>query len=287
MSSHSEVGLDERLREASDLVEEGQWEDALAILMSEEEAHKTDPALLCMLGAVSAEVGATAGMSYDYYRRCLSEEPQDAAVLVALGSGLARYDDPDAEGVLRLAAITAPALPQARLQYGAYLAREGLLDAALAELEAARALDGEDPAVFRELATAYLLAGDEMRGVEQLEVATDLSDDSEPEIRLLYGLALLKARKPEEAAEELHRAAASLPDDGEAQLLSALASASREWWDDAWDALARAEGAGLPPDQLVLREAEESMDAGAPAAAALLRDQLAPPILRERLMLPS
>jgi hypothetical protein len=103
------------------------------------------------------------------------------------------------------------------------------------------------------------------------------------QLRLLLGLALLGTGRVEGGAEELHAAARDLLDDGEAQLLAALASASQEWTDEAWQALARAEEAADAPPQDLLREAEEAVEAGAEAAEAFLQEHLAPSVLRERL----
>lgn len=274
--------LMERLREASQLADEGRLGEAYAILTDEEESHPREPTLLCMLGWVAGEMDSTSGLAYDYYRRALAENPLEPAVLVQLGAGLARYDDPDAESVLRLAAITAPDLLAARLQYGAYLGREGLLEAAVAELEAARAIDGSDPRVPRELASAYLLVDQTGPALEELERSIELTE-ADGELRVLYGLALVRAGRMEEAAEELHRASTELEQDGSVQLLTSLACAAQEWWDEAWDALARAEGAPFPPEPALLREAEDALDAGTVPAADLLREHVAPAVLRERL----
>ncbi len=237
--------------------------------------------VVCMLGVVAEEVEGV-GMAYDYFRRCLDLQPQDPFVLATLGMGLARYDDPDAEGVLRLAAITAPEEPVTRLAYGAFLAREGVADLALEELEAASRLDPDDPRVAREIATAHLLAARRAQGVAELERAVAL-DAEDAETRLLLGLALLGGERADEAAEEIHRAALELLDDGEAQVAAALASAAREWMDAAWDALARAEGAALAAEPGLLHETEDALEAGAAAADSLLREQVAPRLLHERL----
>jgi hypothetical protein len=58
-------------------------------------------------------------------------------------AGLAAFDDPDAEPALRAAALSGPNVAIARLQYGAYLAREGMFEAAFENLQAARELDPE------------------------------------------------------------------------------------------------------------------------------------------------
>lgn len=274
--------LQERLQEASRLSDEGRWPEAFEILAEEEKDHPDEPTLLCMLGVAAEQVDA-AGLAYDFYRRCLAEQPTDPFLLVPLGVGLARYDDLEAERVLRLAALTAPDLAITRLHYGAYLTREGQLDVARSELEAARQLDAGDPRIARELGGAYVLSGQVEPGLEELERAVQLAED-DSEIRLCYGLALLHATRMEEAAEELHRAAVEMTPDGEVQLAAALVCASQGWWDQAWDALARADLAEWTADSQLKDEVEEALEAGSEEAEALLLEDLAPSMLRARLL---
>lgn len=282
MSDSASESLHQRLQEASELADDERFEEAFQLLLEEESNYPEDATLLCMLGVLAEQVDV-GGMAYDFFRRALQQQPDDPHLLVALGGGLARYDDPDAEGVLRLAALTAPGLGATRLGYGAYLLREGMLADALTELRAAREAEPDDPQVARELGAALLLQGDGDSGLEELERATLLAPD-DADLLLLYALALIRGRRLQEAAEAAHRAALSLLADGEAQLVAGLASASQEWWDEAWDALARAEAADLPPDSAALREAEEALEAGADEAERLLLDQIAAPLLRERLL---
>ena len=274
--------LEERLAEAARLFDEGDAAAAFELLSELESRHPEDPTLLCMLGVTAAETDA-GGMAYDYFRRCLATQPDDPEVLAMLGTGLARYDDPDAEGVLRLAALTAPGVAATRLRYGSYLAREGIADLALVELEAARELDPQNAEIPREMGVAHLLSGADAPAIDALRDAAALSPD-DPETRFLLGLALLRAGEAAEAAEELHGAALSLPDDGDAQLVAALACASQEWDEEAWNALARAEGAATAADAALVREAEEAIEAGAEPARDLLVTQIAPSILRMRLL---
>jgi hypothetical protein len=106
----------------------------------------------------------------------------------------------------------------------------------------------------------------------------------EGELLLLHGLALLQVARQEESAEVLFRAAESAVPDAEVQLVAALACASQEWWDQAWDAVARADAAPLHSDPEMTREVEDALEAGAEAALRLLQEHLAPSILRERLL---
>lgn len=274
--------LQERLAEAGALSDEGRWAEAFELLVRQEAEHPDDPVLLCMLGVAAQELGAE-DAAYDYFRRCLAQNPEDPVVLVTAGVGIAAWDDPDAERVLRLAALTAPQLPLARLHYGAYLAREGLLDEAIRELEAARRLDAGDPAIRLELGTAYLLARRTEAGLAELAEALE-RDPQDTWLQALYGLALLEEDgRDEEAAQQLHAAAAARPQDWELQAAAALAAAAQEWDDEAWAALARAE---LAPgaDLALLREIEERLEDGADAAREFLREEIAASLLRARLL---
>src|SRR5690606_10740622 len=141
-----------------------------------------------------------------YFRRSLAGQPTDPSVLVLLGAGLARFDDPDAEGVLRLAAITAPHLAATRFQYGAYLSREGMHELALQELSAAREIDPQDALILRELGVAQWLSGQVDASAASLEEAAELAPE-DADARLLSGLVRLLAGQTEEGAEELLRAA--------------------------------------------------------------------------------
>ena len=279
--SHSAGPLDDQLAEAARLAEDGDPAAAFELLLGLEQSNPDDPTLLCMLGVIAGEADAS-GMAYDYYRRCLAMQPEDPHLLATLGAGLARYDDPDAESVLRLAAVTAPTLAIARFRYGAYLAREGMLELATAELSAAEELEPDNPEIKREMGIARLLAGADASAIEALEDAAALAPD-DAEVRLLHALALLRQGGLTEAAEELHASSLALPDDAELQLLAALACAAQSWDGEAWDALARAEGASIPAESALLREVEEAIDAGPEAAHNFLVAQLAPALLRERL----
>ncbi len=272
----------QRLQEASALSDEGRWPEAIDILLAEESEHPRDPVLMCMLGVAAQELGAD-GRAYDYFRRCIAEHPGDPLLLVTAGNGLAHYDDPEAESTLRLAAVTAPTLMIARLYYGSYLLREGLLDLATAELEAAKDLEEEDPRIHRELAAAYYLRDRRSDAIDQLDLALSFDDD-DSDLRLLYGLVLLDDGQTAEGAEEIHRASAEIPADTEAQLLCALACAAHDWSDEAWLAHARAEDGITAPLLPTLQEVEELLEAGPDAADSYLREQFAPSMLRERLL---
>jgi Flp pilus assembly protein TadD len=270
----------EVVAEAESLGAEDRWEEARELLLDALPDHASDALLLCWLGIACERLGDE-GEAYEFFRRSLAQQPTDPFVLAAAGTGVSMYDDPEAEGALRLAAITAPRFPFARSAYGAYLAREGLFDEALAELTAARELAPDDAAIRAELGVTMLLAGRTEGGVAELEEA--LSWAEEPWLRGLYGLALLETERREEGAEQLHRASTERPEDVEIHLLSALASAAEGWEDEAWAAVARAEIAAESLDADLIREVEEAVEGGPEAARDFLREQLGPSLLRERL----
>lgn len=267
--------------EAQSLGEEERWDEARSLLLEALEEHGDHALLLCWLGITSQRLGEE-GEAYEFFRRALAHEPADPFILAVAGSGVAAYDDPAAEGALRLAALTAPQFPFARAAYGGYLAREGLFDEALTELAAARDLDPGDAGVRAELAGAYLLAGKRPEGIAELEEALSISDD--PWLRGVYGLALLEGGRDDDAAEVLHRASADRPEDVELALIAALSASAQGWEDEAWSALARAEDGAEAADRDLLREVEEAVEAGPEAADDFLRGELAPSLLRERLL---
>ncbi|CAN5839786.1 hypothetical protein BH20GEM3_BH20GEM3_14650 [soil metagenome] len=271
--------LDALLREAADAGDQSEWEHAHQLLVAGLETFPEHPALLCALGVAARHLGAD-GAAYEYFRRCVAQEPEDPALLATAGSGLAALDDPDAERVLRLAAISAPDSASARIAYGAYLAREGMTELALRELEAARSLGGEQAAeARRELALAFLLARRPAEAVSLLEEA-----GGDPWIDKIRALALLEAGEVTEAAELLHGLSEADTGDVELQLLATLACAGEGWDDAAWGAFARAELAATEEDRPLLLEVEERIEVGPDEAREMLTDELAPLFLREWLV---
>jgi tetratricopeptide (TPR) repeat protein len=273
------------LDQALELGEDGRFEEMAQLLARALEDAPDDPYLLGWLGVAEQELG-NEGAAYEYFRRCIAEEPLDPNLLALAGAGLAAFDDPEAETALRAAALSGPDVPMARLQYGAYLARAGLYDEALEHLRAARELVPDDPTVSGELGAALALKGDTGAAVAAFEAAVELAPD-DAWTWLLLGLLLLEQPGGEEAgAEALVRAAEEMEEDFEAQLLAALAAAARGWEEAAQAALVRAEQAAAGQDADVWREVEERVGAGPAAARALLVESLAASALRERLQQP-
>lgn len=274
--------MDAVLREAAAFADESDWPRAYRLLRDEEATYPESATLLCMLGVAARELGSD-GEASDHLRRALALQPTDPLLLVSIGVGLAAVDDPAAEGALRLAALTAPELAVARHQYGAYLAREGMLAHALTELQAAAEMDAANAEIHADLAGALFLDHQAPEALAAWEIALAAAEDDAP-LRGLYGLALLESGNMEEAAEQLHRASEEFAADGELQLVTALAAAAVGWDGAAWDALARAELVADALDPGLIAEVEEAVGAGPDDAAALLTEHLAPSLLRQRLL---
>lgn len=273
--------IEDIVERALALGDEGRWLEMTQLLAEALREEPDDPYLLGWMGVAEQELGND-GAAYDYFRRCLAQEPLDPNLLALAGSALAAFDDPEAEGALRAAALTGPDIPMARLQYGAYLAREGLFDDALEHLRTAVRLAPEDPVIHTELATALALKGDLEAAVPELETALDIAPD-DSWTRLLLGLIYAELGRIEEAAEAIVQAAEEQEEDAEAQVLAALAAAAVGWDDAAHDALARAEFAAAAADADMIAEAEERVIAGRKAAKAMLIESLGPSSLRDRL----
>ncbi|HKJ93018.1 MAG TPA: tetratricopeptide repeat protein, partial [Longimicrobiales bacterium] len=272
------------LLQALQLGDEGLWDD-MARLLNEALTDAPDDAyLLCWLGVAERELGND-GVAYDLFRRCVMENPVDPHLLAVAGAGLAAFDDPDAEAALRAAALSGPDLPMARLQYGAYLAREGMHDEALEHLRAAVELAPDDPAMHAELGAAHAMKGDLAAAVNFLESALELAPD-DSWTRVILGLVLLELGRAEEAAETLVRAAQERDDDAEALVLGALAAAAMAWDDAAEDLLAKAEYPAEGADVQLIEEAESALRSGPDGAARFLRTVIGPSALRERLTTP-
>ena len=267
--------------EAQALGAEERWDEARSMLLEALEDAPDSALLLCWAGIACQRLGED-GQAYEHFRQSLARSPVDPFVLATAGSGVAAFDDPDAEPALRAAAVMSPDLAYARAAYGAYLAREGLFAQAIEELGAARMLAPDDPDAALDLAIARLQAGEREAGIAGLEDVLSLRPD-DSWTRGVLGLAQAAAGRGEEAAEILHEVSMERPEDVELLLAAALAAAAEGWDDEAHRALAAAEAAAEPMDADLLESTQEAVDGGAEEADALLRDELAPAVLRERL----
>jgi tetratricopeptide (TPR) repeat protein len=273
--------LEALLERALGLADEGEWEAMAELLREHVAEHEDEAAVYCWLGVAERELGME-GVAYERFKRALALDPQDPYVLATAGNGVAAFDDPEAEQALRAAALTAPAIALTRYLYGAYLAREGLVVEGLAELEAARALDANDPQIAYELGVARYLAGDAEGAAGAMGDAIQLDpEDAWP--RVVFGLVLLEAERFDEAAGELSDGARLQPEDIEAQLVAALAACVAGADDLAWEMLERARIRAAEEDGVFLLAVEERLDLGADAARRLLMDEVSPDVLRRRL----
>lgn len=272
------------LQEALGLGEDGDWEGMSFLLHQALEDHPEEGELLCWAAMAERELGRE-GAAYDLFKRALATGPEDPLVLAMAGNGVAAFDDPDAEGALRTAALTAPDLPEAHLYYGAYLAREGMLDEALRELDVARALDPEDPAIALEKGIALALKKDSSAEAE-FERAFQLDPD-DGWIRVMLGLCIMEfdpeGERNEEAAEQLEAGARLRPDDLEAQLLAAAMLAAVDRDGSAWEMLERARMVAQGGDQAVISALEERLEE-AEGVEELLRSSILPMAWHDRLM---
>jgi tetratricopeptide (TPR) repeat protein len=258
------------------------WEEAAARLREGLEAHPGDPYLLCWLGLAERELGME-GIAYERFKQALVADIEDPVLLATAGNALAAFDDPAAEGALRTAALLAPALPQARWMYGAYLAREGMSKEALVELDAAAALDPMDPVIQLERGVALALAGD-LEGAGDAFAASAGLDPEDGWSLVLLGLARFLAGDPEESLRALESGARNRPEDLDAQLLASLAFSALGWEDRAWEFLERARVRADAEDLPLVAEAEGPLEEGGEAALGFLRESLAPSSFRERLL---
>lgn len=278
----TESDVERILQRALQLGEDGEWEEMADHLESALEDHEDDPYLLCWLGVAEREMGLDT-MAYERFKECLAQQPEDPHVLATAGNAVAAFDDPDAESALRTAAMMAPELPLARWMYGAYLSREGLLDEALEELEAAVELEPDNPTIHMELGVALALNDELQLAVDELDEAARRAPD-DGWSRVLLGLALLELDRLEEAARELSEGARRRPHDVEAQLLAGLAAASSGHLDLGYEMLERARQRAEGLAESMVLEAEERMEEGAHATRDFLSETLAPSAFRERLM---
>jgi tetratricopeptide (TPR) repeat protein len=278
------MDVEQTLKHALALGEEYRWDEMAQMLAEALQDDPEEPYLLGWLGVAERELGND-GAAYEYFRRCVAAEPLDPQLLALAGAGLAAFDDPDAEATLRAAALTGPDLAITRLQYGAYLAREGMFVEALDQLHAAVELEPDDPVIHGELGITHALKGDLSSATRSMERALELAED-DSWTRLLLGLIQAEQKQTEPAAETLLRAAEERPQDAEAQLLAGLAAAAAGWEQAAADALARAEYAEEGFDAALQQEVEERVAGGADAAATFLRDTIGPSVLHDRLTQP-
>jgi predicted Zn-dependent protease len=275
------VDASQLLDRAHMLADEGDWNAAAELLRDNLSDFDDDPAVHTWLGVAERELGME-GLAYERFKRALALEPTDPYVLATAGSGIAAFDDPDAERALRTAALTAPEVALARLMYGAYLAREGFVDDGVRELRAAREIAPDDVQIAYELGVGLALAGRAEEAADAMADAVRM-DPEDGWVRTAFGLVLLEAGREDEAAGELISGARLVPEDVDAQVAAALAAAANGLGDVAWEMLERARMIAVEGDLVLVEDVEDRVDAGADAAASMLTDDFAPDMLRSRL----
>ncbi len=277
--------LDERteglLDRARKMGEEGDYEGMAEHLRGALADDEGNPWILCWLGVAERTLGME-GVAYERFRQALAADPRDPLLLAIAGTGLADFDDPEAESALRTASILGPEEPGTRWRYGAWLTREGFVDEGIEELVAAARLDAEDPVIAYELGVGYALKGRIDAAIDTFGRAVERAPD-DAWVRGMLGIALIEADRADEAAVELDLAAAHAPDDAVLQILVALSRAANGDVDAGWEFVERARFHAEGPDALLVDEAEERLEEGEEAARDFLRTTLAPSALRERL----
>jgi hypothetical protein len=247
-----------------ELGEEERWEEMATLLAETLEEEEDDPYLLCWLGVAEGELGND-GAAYDAFRRCVELEPSDPNILALAGAGLAEFDDPDAETALRAAALSAPDLPLARLNYGAYLARAGMHEEALEQLGPRGTCPRRPRGPGR--------AGRRPRPPGRAPRGSASSRRRWPSPPTTPGPASSTAssssswtgrRRPPRSWSGPAGARARR----EAIILGALAAASQDWDDAAEELLARAEYAVEGVDIKLIEEAEAAVRAPTPPVAS-------------------
>jgi len=277
------VELDDLLQQALSRGDEGDWEGMAEELREALELVPEDPALLCWLAVAERELGFP-GSAYDRFKEALARGPEDPYILATIGTGLAQFDDPDAEAALRSASLMAPTLALARWMYGAYLSREGLLQDALKELEAAADLVPDDATVAYELGVAFALHGELENALDAFTRSVDL-DPGEGWAQVVLGLVEAELGRMEEAARDLSEGARLRPEDVEAQLLAALVAEAAGWEDLAFEMLERGRHVAEAADLPLLDAVEGRLNDGEAESATLLDQEILPGALRERLMI--
>ena len=90
------MDLERLLEQAIALGDQGDLDGMVGLLKSGLEQDADDPYLLCWMGVAQRELGND-GAAYEFFKRSLAEEPMDPDLLALVGSGLAAFDDPEAE----------------------------------------------------------------------------------------------------------------------------------------------------------------------------------------------
>jgi Flp pilus assembly protein TadD len=273
---------EDELARALQFGDEGDWMNMAEHLRVALEGRPDDPTVLCWLGVAERELGMD-GVAYERFKACLAAEPTDPRILAVAGNGLAHFDDPEAESILRTASLMNPNLAYARTMYGAYLAREGMSEGALVELEAAVALAPDDPETLTEWGVALALAGRLDEAVDAFYQACD-ADPEDGWARALAGLTLVILGRTSDALADLLLAADLRPEDVEVALVAALAAAACDEFGRAHEMVERARMRAIPGDLPLVEAVLDRVEEGAEPSKTFLAENIVSGAFRERLM---
>jgi len=264
------------------LGDEHDWEAMAESLREMLERYPGDPAVLCWLGVAERQLGME-GIAYERFRACVAAEPTDPQLLALAGTGLARFDDPAAESTLRTAALMGEDLAFARVMYGAYLSREGMVEDALREISAALALAPDDPEALTEWGVALALSERYDEALEAFSKAWTV-DPEDGWARALSGLVLVSLGRTEDAFADLMGAADLRPEDVELALMAGLAAAASGEEDRAYELVERARLGAISGDLPLVEAVSDRVDEGHEACKTFLEEDFVAGALRERLM---
>ena len=177
----------------------------------------------------------------------------------------------------------APNLAYARAMYGAYLAREGMSEQALEELNVAVGLAADDPETLTGWGVALALAGRLDQAVDAFYQACDVDPD-DGWARALAGLTLVSLGRIADALPDLMHAADLRPEDVEVALVAALAAAACDETDRAYELVERARMRAIPGDMPMVEAVLDRVEEGPVPSEAFLNEEIALGALRERLM---
>lgn len=273
---------EEDLARALQFGDERDWQSMAEHLRAVLEGWPDDPVVLCWLGVAERELGMD-GVAYERFRACLATQPTDPKILAVAGNGLARFDDPEAESILRTATLMDPNLAYARTMYGAYLAREGMTQEALVEIEAAVALAPDDPETLTEWGVALALAGRLDEAVDAFYQACDV-DPEDGWARALVGLTLVILGRTSDALADLLHAADLRPEDVEVALVASLVAAVCDEPDRAYEMVDRARLRAVASDLPMVDAVLDRVEEGSAPSEAFLSEEVVSGAFRDRLM---
>jgi Flp pilus assembly protein TadD len=188
------------------------------------------------------------------YEKAISLDPKMAAAYQNLGLTLLTSDPAAAVAPLQKAAELLPENARAKWLLGTALEKNGKLDLAIDQYEAAKKLDDKDPDIRTSLGGALLRAGRPGEAESAFREAISLHPEGAAAGQVHIGLAqtLIAEKKTEEAAKELAAYLASRPDDANARMELAAELAELGKNDEALAELDRAT-AGKPENLRALK----------------------------------